>query len=241
MTSLFAASGLSIAGRLQPTNLTAAAGERIALIGPNGGGKTSLLRAIAGVEGAKGEVRIDGELLPSTGRRRGRMLGLMRASRDLAWAIAVRDVLRLGAPVSDERLDGLIEEFELSPLLDRPAPELSTGERARVLMARVLAGAPRVLLLDEPLSNLDPYWVLKFLDQIDRQASEGSTVFCALHDLNLLGRFDRAILIADGQIAADRSARAVAESEELAKAFRIDRAPGGGWRIRPPADPRSSP
>ena len=240
MTPSLVASGLAIAGRLHLTSVSAEAGERIALIGPNGGGKTSLLRAIAGVEGADGEVRIDGQPLPVSGARRWQMLGFMRASRDLGWAIPVRDVVQLGAPVAAERLDELIDAFELSPLLDRAATELSTGERARVLMARALAASPRVLLLDEPLSNLDPYWVLRFLEQIDRQATDGSVVFCALHDLALLDRFDRAILVADGKVLADGPANEIVASETLAESFRVDPAPGGGWRIRRPAGPRSS-
>ena len=240
MTPLFAANGVTIAGRLHPTSLSANVGERIALIGPNGGGKTSLLRAIAGAEGAEGEVRIAGEPLPVSGARRRQMLGFMRASRELGWAIAVRDVVQLGAPVTEERFDELTDAFELSPLLDRAATELSTGERARVLMARVLASRPRVLLLDEPLSNLDPYWVLRFLEQIDAQATDGSAIFCALHDLALLERFDRAILISDGNILADGPAREIAASETLAESFRVEPLSGGGWRIRRPADPRSS-
>lgn len=241
MTPLFRGCGLAIDGRLRPTTMTARAGERIALIGPNGGGKTSLLRAIAGVEGAIGAVSIDGELLPDRGARRSRLIGFMRASREIGWSIPVKDVLPLGAPIGEVRFGELVEAFELESLLDRPITELSTGERARVLMARAIAGSPRLLLLDEPLSNLDPYWVLRFLEQIDLQAAAGACIFCALHDLALLDRFDRAILIAGGEVAADDRASALVSSSALIEAFRVEPIGPGRWAIRLREDPRSSP
>ena len=74
-------------------------------------------------------------------------------------------------------------------------------------------------------------------EQIDAQATDGSAIFCALHDLALLERFDRAILISDGNILADGPAREIAASETLAESFRVEPLSGGDWRIRRPADP----
>ena len=241
MTPLLEALGVGITGRLQPTDLQLAAGELVALIGPNGGGKTSLLRALAGVEGASGEVRIDGDPLPRAAARRARLLGYMSASREIGWDIPVEDLVRLGplAP-DDECIDALMKRFELSALGARRASALSTGERTRALMVRVLACEPRLLLLDEPLSNLDPFWVLSFLDALRTQAGRGSVVLCALHDLSLLDRFDRVLLVAGGRLIADGPPAEIRLSALFGESFRVE-ADGPGWRVRPPADRRSSP
>ena len=240
MTPLVEANGLAIEGRLATCDVQAAAGQRIALVGPNGGGKTSLLRALARVEGAQGTVRVDGEDLDHLNEaRRRRLVGLLPASRDLAWRIAVRDVIALGSGrLGHDRVEALIAAFELGDLSDRPIISLSTGERSRVLLARVLADRPRLLLLDEPLSNLDPYWVLRTLDILNAEAAGGACVMVALHDLAQLDHFDRLILLDKGNIVADGTPDAL--TDRLGDIFAVV-STDGRWALRPSADPRSSP
>jgi iron complex transport system ATP-binding protein len=157
---------VAIGGRLSPTSLEVCTGELVALLGPNGGGKTSLLRALAGIERTAGDVQLAGEPLHDVPpARRQALLAFLPASRDIGWPIAARDVIALGAAHPDPaHIEDLIQLLELSPFADRPVNSLSTGERARVLLARALASRPKLLLLDEPLSNLDPYWVLKIVE-----------------------------------------------------------------------------
>ena len=240
MTSLVARA-VGIPGRLQPTDLDAQPGELVALVGPNGGGKTSLLRALARIETAEGIVAIDGEDLDAAPlARRRQLLSFLPASRDVAWPISARDVIALGLGQPDDaRIDELIHLFELEKLADRPVDRLSTGERARVLTARALAAKPKILLLDEPLSNLDPYWVLRFLAILETAAQSGQAILVALHDLSQLRHFGRALLIADGQVQMDEAPASLVASERFELAFRIQAA-DGGWQVRP-ADPRSSP
>ena len=242
MTSLIA-KGVALEHRLHPTNLEVEAGQLVALVGPNGGGKTSLLRSMARVERAGGSVEIDGEQLDGAGEARLRsLLAFLPASREIAWPIAVRDVIGLGLERRDDtRIAELLELFELTDLGTRPIDRLSTGERERVLMARALAARPKVLLLDEPLSNLDPYWVLRFLDIFHAAAASGQAVLVALHDLTLLPRFDRALLIADGRVQMDETPADLTASERFGEIFRIREDPNGGWMFRPRVDPRSSP
>ena len=242
MSALLSAVGVTIGGRLQATDLDVAAGTMVALVGPNGGGKTSLLRAIAGVEEAGGQAAIDGADLAEAGRRRGALIGLMSASRDIGWPIPVRDVVTMGLLRADPLgIARLLEFFELDGLAERPVSSLSTGERSRVLMARALAANPRLLLLDEPMSNLDPYWVLRFVEAMRRHAAGGGAVLCALHDLALLDRFDRGLLIAGGRVIADMAPTELVDSPLFGETFRIAASGDGGWRVRPSADPRSSP
>lgn len=234
MTALLEARSIAIAGRLQPTDLRCAPGEKIAVIGPNGAGKTSLLRALAGIELDQGEVNVDGELVASAPPpRRMKLLSFLPATRSLVWPISARDVIALGLPFPEpDRIDELIELLELTALADRPVNSLSTGERSRVLFARALAARPRLLLLDEPLSNLDPYWVITTLRILGETASAANcAVLASLHNLEQVGAFDRVLLVNDGRIDADRDPGSMLASEDLARAFRVERS-GTGWRIR---------
>ena len=240
--TLLSARELAIPNRLHPTGLDVRPGELVALIGPNGGGKTSLLRALARIEGASGIVAIDGEDIDEAPMaRRRQLLSFLPASRDVTWPISARDVIRLGLGRDDEaRIDEMVSLLELDKLVDRPVNQLSTGERARVLTARTLVGKPKLLLLDEPLSNLDPYWVLRFIEIFEAAAVSGQAVIAALHDLSQLDRFSRALLVSDGRVQLDEAPADLIASERFEEIFRISSA-NGRWAIRKPADPRSSP
>ena len=241
MTSLLIAEGVQIEGRLKPTDLRCEPGQLIAIIGPNGAGKTSLLRALAGIELDGGLVLVDGEdIAQAPSPRRMKLLSYLPATRSLVWPISSRDVIALGLPsLDDRRIDDLIQLLELERIATRPVNSLSTGERTRVLIARSLAAQPKVLLLDEPLANLDPYWVLRTLELMREAAKAGSAVIASLHDLSQLTSFDRVILVDDGRIAADGTAGQLLQSDKLAAAFRVERH-NERWRISLPADPLSS-
>ena len=240
MTAL-RARGIALPGRLEVTNLAFDRGQLVALIGPNGGGKTSLLRTLAMVEDAEGEVAIDGELLTGLNEARRRaLLAFLPASRELGWPIAACDVIALGLERPDKaRIGELIDLFELAALAHRPVNRLSTGERTRVLLARALAARPRLLLLDEPFANLEPYWVIRAGEILRALASDGTLVIVALHDLAQLERFDRALIVAEGAVQMDEAPADLMASERFENIFRI-RAERGAWAIRP-ADRQSSP
>ncbi len=233
MKPLLHAKGIALAGRLHSTDLDCRPGEMVAIIGPNGAGKTSLLRALAGIEIDDGRVAIgDEDIAEAPPARRMKLLSFMPATRSLIWPIPAQDLIILGLPSPDTRaIDALLDALELREFASRPVNSLSTGERCRVLLARALAAKPKLLFLDEPLSNLDPYWVLKTLQILrDEMKSGESAVVASLHDLNQTVAFDRVLLVDAGQVVADGTPEQVMSMPTLNEAFRIEKA-GIGWRI----------
>lgn len=245
MNVLVTSKDLSLPGRLSETSLDLRGGELTCLIGPNGSGKTSLLHALAGIGSPSGEVRIGGVsprgLAPEPLRH---LLSYLPASRDLGWPLRARDVITLGGATVDE-IQSAIERLELQSFGDRRMDQLSTGERSRVLIARALATQPRLLLLDEPISNLDPLWQLRLMDMLRAESRlYGQAALVAVHDLEAARAFaDRLIIMADGRIAADGNPADLLSGPHMADIFGIERSDDGGWRpvaVRR-AGPRSSP
>jgi iron complex transport system ATP-binding protein len=241
MSAPILARGLAIAGRLEPTSLELAAGQLIGLIGPNGSGKTSLLHALAGIPPALGAVTIAGT--NSFGLRpdeRQRLFTFLPASRDVAWPLSARDFIGLALPPATDWA-ALAERFELRPLLDRRMDHLSTGERSRIMIARALAPDPLLLLLDEPIANLDPYWQLAILEELQNRARGGKTVIAAIHDLGAAIDWSDRLLLMDGcRCVADAAPAEMLESGQIEMVFRISLNCFGKAAIGR-AGPRSSP
>ena len=242
MTSLVEARGIGIAGRLAATDLAIGRGQMVAVIGPNGGGKTSLLRSVARTEDALGVVTIDGQDVDALGEaQRRRLLAFLPAAREATWPVTVANYLEFGLGVPDAaRIDELIALLELESLAKRPIDRLSTGERARAMLGRALVGRARLLLLDEPLSNLDPYWVLRTTEIVRAEnVANDSVALVSVHDLGMVARFDRVLLLSGGAIVADGTPGSVLESDAFGSAFRVEPS-DRGWAIRR-ADRRSLP
>jgi iron complex transport system ATP-binding protein len=242
MTSLHAR-GLAIAGRLQPSDLRVEGPGFLCLVGPNGSGKTSLLHALAGIGPSTGEVRIDGHGLAGLSRdERKRLLAFLPASRDIAWPVTGRSLVALGLPGgADEReAEQALAELGAQDLADRRVDHLSTGERSRILIARALAPRPKLLLLDEPAANLDPYWQLRLMAHL-RALSRDRIVIAAMHDLDLAARFaDRMLVLDGGRIVADGEPADLIDGPQIREVFGIERRDGAWDLVSPMEDPRSS-
>ncbi|MGZ8296065.1 MAG: ABC transporter ATP-binding protein [Allosphingosinicella sp.] len=226
MTALLLAEKAGLAGRLEPADFRMQAPELVCLVGPNGSGKTSLLHALARIGHPSGEVRIGGrrpeDLAPAERRR---LLSYLPASRDIAWPLASRDLVRLGA--SEAEADEAMAKLDLTPWAERRVDRLSTGERSRVLIARALAPKPLLLLLDEPVANLDPLWQLRLMELLRLAVQGGQGAVVAMHDLDLAARYaDRLVLMEDGAIVADGEPGAMLNSARLGEVFGIRRASG---------------
>ncbi len=183
---------------LRGVNLSAEAGTTLGLIGPNGGGKTTLIRLLLGVlEPTGGRIRIDG-VAPRQAIRRGDLIGYLPQSPNLAresFPISVRQVVHLGLAGKTGMLrpyarddvafaDSLLERVGIADLADRPIGTLSGGQLQRAYIARALAPRPKLLLLDEPTTGIDRPGQERFIEFLQGLKNDmGLTVVFVSHDL----------------------------------------------------------
>jgi iron complex transport system ATP-binding protein len=205
---------LSLKGRIEALEVTLRPGEVTAICGPNGAGKSTLLACLAGLlVPDRGGVTLDGEALaalPATARARA--IGYLPQTPEVAWDMTVETLVSLGripwpgAPVAEARaaIADAIAAMDLAALQDRPVSRLSGGERARALMARVLATRPRWLLADEPLANLDLGHAAALIARLRDQARGGAGVVLVLHDLaSAMNHADRVLVLGGGRLLHD--------------------------------------
>lgn len=213
MTALLTLRDVAVPPRLSPANLSIAAGEFVGLIGPNGAGKTTLLRAALGMLPASGESSV--ARLPVGARPR--HVAYLAQDREVVWPITVEDIVALGWRAHpDHRGDGLAEARTLLDRLDlaafarRQVPELSGGERARVLLARALAQGAPLLVADEPCAALDPAQSIRTARLLRARADAGDAVLATMHDLPLAARHCTRLIVLDrGAVRADGAPDAV--------------------------------
>ena len=189
---------LAVAG-LAPVAFDLDAGECVALTGPSGSGKTLLLRALADLDPNGGEVVLDGELRESVPGPAWRRRVCYLAAESGWWHDTVGDHFPDRAAAR-----ALLADLDLSPeFLDRAVATVSTGERQRLALARVLLLAPRVMLLDEPTSGLDDEAAARVESVLAKRLEGGVAIVLVTHDADLAGRLGhRRLRIADGHLEA---------------------------------------
>ena len=180
----------------------------VAVIGPNGAGKSMLLKTLAGIETpTAGRVRVgDHDLALLSSAARARQIGYLPQHFEPHWDLRVTDLVRLGAERLGEESraveEGAIARFELGTLRARRWSTLSGGERARVLLAMVLAVDPPALLADEPAASLDIRHRIDVVEALVARATDRLSVV-VMHDLDLTFRFfDKVIVMDAGRIVA---------------------------------------
>ena len=222
---LLATRNLGLPPRLAGVSLALHAGELLGLIGPNGAGKSTLLHCLAGLRDHEGECLLAGQDLRAySPRLRAQQIGLLPQSAESAWALSVEDIVRLGRlPWNDENpaaVDAALAQTGTSALRHRCVRELSGGERARVWLARVLAGQPRVLLADEPVASLDLHYQHTILQALQAYAAGGRGVIVAIHDLTLAARYcTRLALVSEGRLVRCGAVADVLDETLLSKVF----------------------
>ncbi|MGH3681398.1 MAG: ABC transporter ATP-binding protein [Natronosporangium sp.] len=190
-------------------DLTVADGEFVVLVGPSGCGKTTLLRIVAGLEEPdQGQVAIGGrDVTDLPARRRGVSMVFqsyaifphLRVRQNIGFGLKMR---RVPADELDRRVRQAAELLELGDLLDRYPAQLSGGQRQRVAVARAIVVDAQVLLMDEPLSNLDALLRLQFRAELKKVVREiGTTTLYVTHDqAEAMSLGDRIAVMRDGRI-----------------------------------------
>lgn len=233
------AQSLFIGGRLVNFSAKLRPGEVTAICGPNGAGKSTLLGCLAGLNGGDaGVVRLDGDPVAQLPPRvRARTLGYLPQSAEVAWDVTVEVLVGLGrlpwqgAPLHRSHasaaedataVEEAIAAMDLAELRYRPVSRLSGGERARALVARVLAGRPRWLLADEPLANLDLAHAATLIARLREQATAGAGVVLVLHDLaTAMNHADRVLVLDRGTLAADGPPAEALAEEVIARVWGV--------------------
>ncbi len=227
-----AADNLSLANRLSSITATLCPGEVTAICGPNGAGKSTLLACLAGLlTPDAGEVTLGISPLPALPPQlRARAIGYLPQTPEIAWDVSVETLVALGripwvgAPAGEEAeaVAQALAAMDLEAFRHRPVSRLSGGERARALMARVLATRPRWLLADEPLANLDLAHAARLVAQFREAAAGGKGVVLVLHDLaQAMNHADRVLVLDRGALVADGSPATALAAEIIARVWGV--------------------
>jgi len=220
---------------LAGVSATFAQGEVTTIVGPNGAGKSTLLTVLAGLRRAdRGRAVLEGgDILALVPRLRAQRVAYLPQIPEVAWAVDVRTLVGLGrtpftgarglSAADDEAVERAMELSGVTAMAGRNVTTLSGGERARVLIARALAGEPRWLLADEAMTGLDPGYQLEVAGLFRTMAHERDCgVVVTLHDLHMALRMsDRVIVLAEGRVLADGAPRQALAPDILTQAYGV--------------------
>ncbi len=220
---------------LSDVSLTAGPGDFIAVIGPNGAGKSTLLAALAGLLRPRyGEVSLDGVPLPGIPvRKLARARAYLPQNPVCEWPLSVERLVALGLTAHlpalgplPARFDGAITDaladHDLTARKDQPVTTLSGGEFSRAMLARALVGRPDFLIVDEPVTGLDPVHAFAAMARLSAWAARGHTVIASLHDLTLAARYaGRILALRDGRMAGEGALTSAMVRDVFGVEFRV--------------------
>ena len=216
---------------LHDIHLALAPGRWTSIVGPNGAGKSTLLRVLAGLQSCTGSVQLLGRALADWPRReRARTLSWLGQNESAADDLTVYDVAMLGrlphqawlAPPSSADHAAVEQALRATQAWDwrtRALGQLSGGERQRVLLARALAVQAQVLLMDEPLANLDPPHQADWLLLVRELVARGHTVVSVLHEVSFALQADDVAVLAAGRLRHHGSTQDAASHRALEQVF----------------------
>lgn len=214
---------------IEDLSLSLINGEFVCIMGPNASGKSTLLKLSTGMlKPLSGKVMLWGnDIHQYKGRDRAKLISYLPQMLDLNIPLKVIDIVQMGFYPYDilPELDSekALETVGLSDKKDAYINQLSGGEIRRVFIAMTLIQGAGILLLDEPLANLDIKYQLEIIKLLkDIVKSRGITVLMAIHDLSLAFQFDRVILIKDGKILGDGKPENILNDSSLQRVFDID-------------------
>jgi len=222
---------LGFAEVLHGIELSLPAARWTSIVGPNGAGKSTLLKVLAGLLHHQGEVRLLGRPLASlSGRARARQLSWLGQNQATADDLTAYDVAMLGrlphqpwlgSPSAADRaaVEQALRATQAWDWRGRALGQLSGGERQRVLLARALAVQAQVLLMDEPLANLDPPHQADWLLLVRELVAAGKTVVSVLHEISLALQADEMVVMAQGRVTHQGRCSEAATHRALEQVF----------------------
>lgn len=212
--------------------------ESLCIIGPNGCGKTTLLKAISSILPSKGDIEIDGKSVRSMKHKEiSRKIAMMSQTSEVYFSYSVFDTVMMGRYLhikdgffglpSEEDKECVMEcirAVNLENEKDKEITTLSGGQLQRVFLARTLAQQPEIILLDEPTNHLDLKYQIELIEYLrEWSRQDGHSVIGVLHDINLAMRLsDNLILMKDGRIRAHGSAQETVTQENLYEVYDVD-------------------
>lgn len=218
---------------LQDVSCRVGPSELVAVVGPNGSGKTSLLRALLGlVPVEQGSVWIDGRPVEQWSRRSlARTIGVVGQQEEPVFSLTVAEMVLLGryaylgpleAPSARDRaaVQAALARCDIVALAERPIDSLSGGEWKRVRVARAIAQEPRALVLDEPTASLDVRHEMELFELVGELVKDGLAGLIITHHLNLAARFAHRIILLDrGAVVAEGTPASVLDQVTLSRVF----------------------